>query len=444
MLSSPGSYTAFGNVSISDPASHGILGGDDNIETDDVWKFNIDKGRLVSTVSGQDPTNYNFPAVFPGCLEGLCAVTDAKITKHGETTTLIGNAVVKPDFFAYHVAELHGDELSDPLLIFGGKAHNFVAASGKVYLFDLTPDIMAQGAAPFASSNSMPEGGTGRVSPLMLLEQGAEDDGDASRAVWLQTTFLVGGGESEHESFVNIALGEWTRETGLQGARRGGSALEHDTQINANGSGPQKYSFSGDIASLAGPDDSHFLGSENPNLVVGIDSTGTHNIGRDKPLNPNGTSIENQSGASYHVGIGTGLRDNTQTGGAFTGYAAGFAQQPGNGAPRTLVNTSPNGVSILLNAETNTISASLHVGDVGSGVLATLFPNPNPRYHLEFGGEGPSAFIDDGIFAAFENPGQSDIKEDVRISRGKTETTHLWWRESQRTGLYRQRRCNQR
>jgi len=52
------------------------------------------------------------------------------------------------------------------------------------------------------------------------------------------------------------------------------------------------------------------------------------------------------------------------------------------------------------------MAASLHVG---SGALL-----PNPRYNLEFGGEGPSAFIDDGIFAAFENPGESGIKEDER------------------------------
>ena len=163
MLSSPGRYTAFGNVSISDPASHGILGGDDNIETDDfVWKFDINKGRLVSTVTGltdgesvngvMDPANVDFPASFQAAqcsAKGICPVVNAKITQHGEITQFTGVAVIKSDFFAYHVAEDHDGQLSDPLLIFGGKAHNFDAPSGKVYLFELSKDIMAQGAVPF-------------------------------------------------------------------------------------------------------------------------------------------------------------------------------------------------------------------------------------------------------------------------------------------------------
>src|SRR4030067_1130763 len=65
-----------------------------------------------------------------------------------------------------------------------------------------------------------------------------------------------------------------------------------------------------------------------------------------------------------------------QNDGEFHGYAAGFAQQPGNGAPRTLLNTSASGVSILLDADTNTMAASLHVGSV-----ALL---PKQRYSLEF------------------------------------------------------------
>ena len=46
------------------------------------------------------------------------------------------------------------------------------------------------------------------------------------------------------------------------------------------------------------------MGTDNPNIVVGINSTGTHNIGRDAPLDPNSTPIENQVGATYHVGVG--------------------------------------------------------------------------------------------------------------------------------------------
>ena len=47
-----------------------------------------------------------------------------------------------------------------------------------------------------------------------------------------------------------------------------------------------QFAFTGDIASLAGPDGSHFLGKDDPNIVIGLDSTGTQNIGRDIPLDP--------------------------------------------------------------------------------------------------------------------------------------------------------------
>ena len=49
------------------------------------------------------------------------------------------------------------------------------------------------------------------------------------------------------------------------------------------------FAFTGDIASLAGPDGAHFMGEGNPNIVIGFDSTGTHDIGRDIPLDPNST-----------------------------------------------------------------------------------------------------------------------------------------------------------
>ncbi|MGV1013814.1 MAG: hypothetical protein ACOYB4_02470 [Methyloceanibacter sp.] len=69
-------------------------------------------------------------------------------------------------------------------------------------------------------------------------------------------------------------------------------------------------------------------------------------------------------------------------------------------------------MSIVLDAETNTMTASLHVGD---GVLL-----PNPRYNLEFGGEGNSAYIDDGIFAAFENQAASGVEETVLVPITRT------------------------
>ncbi len=196
----------------------------------------------------------------------------------------------------------------------------------------------------------------------------------------------------------------------MTGARRGGSDVSVDLGENTV---PESYSFSGDIASLAGPDGGHFLGSGDPNVVVGFDSTGTHNIGRDTPLNDDGTSAEQQSGSTYHIGVGTGtITPGEQHSDTFNGYAAGFVQQAGGGAPDTLLNTSPSDVKVSLDAATNTMTASVHVGD---GAIL-----PNPRYNLEFGGQGHSAFIDDAIFAAFEKPGASSIEETVLVPQTVT------------------------
>ena len=247
----------------------------------------------------------------------------------------------------------------------------------------------------------------------MLLEQDSGEAGDLSHAVWLQTSFKVGSGDSKGESFVNIALGEWSRTTGLQGARRGGSALLTDPQIENDEPGlrqcAQKYSFSGDIASLAGPDGGHFLGAddENPNLVVGIDSTGTPTISagtsRSILMEPRlrtswarptisvsaperRTTLE-QTSRHVHRAMPQALRRSRAT--------ALRVRSP---------STSPNGVSIVLNAATNTMSASLHVGDVGdAGLLAMLFRRIRDTI-LNSAAISASAFIDDGIFAAFENP----------------------------------------
>jgi len=336
---------------------------------------------------------------------------------------------LKKDFYAYDV--LAGSYVSgkglvptdsdepDRILLFGGKGYKFAEPTGKVYTFQLSNDLLQGGAAgPFASAATSPVSGTGATSPLLLLEHdgGAED---TSRAVWLQTTLVVNTDEESEsfgQSFINIALGEWSTTSGLSGARRGGSDLD------------DAYSFSGDIASLAGPDKSHFLGKNSPNLVVGFDSTGSHKIGLDTPLNPiegENDTVQNQAGSTYHIGVGTGTTvPEEQHTGTFTGYAAGFVQQPGDGAPVSLVSNSPNNVTLSLDAATNTMSASLHVGN---GMLL-----PNQRYNLEFGGEGNSAFIDDDIFAAFEKPGESGVQEDERYGfLGLRKRTHTYEADAQ-------------
>ncbi len=326
VLTPAGTFTAFPGTSAEfttdNTGGSGILGGDANpdVNADDFnWTFDLGTGRFKGTVTGLiddsgtfQPATIDFPFEGLQCPNGVCPhgaypiveTDNATITQDGQTTNYIGGVVVKPGFLAYDLTSTTiSNDHPERLLLFGGTGYNFGTPSGKVYSFELTPDLLQASAfGPFASTNSSPataqfvglnayengnhvSRGIGFVSPLVLLEKDSGDAEDPSRAVWLQTNFFIGAGDNKGTSFINIALGEWDPEGGITGARRGGSIV-----LGPNDSASQTYSFSGDIASLAGPDSdgtlSHFMGSDNPNIVIGADSTGSHDIFRDTPLNP--------------------------------------------------------------------------------------------------------------------------------------------------------------
>lgn len=464
VLSAPNTYTAY-DTNFEDPASNGILGGDDNpdVEVDDfVWTFNIENGRLVGTVEGltdtfegeigpMTPADVNFPATFDQCVDGICAVTDATITQDGETDTFVGLAVLKKDFFAYHLVEFQEPDIgqsthaldtnpvySDPLLIFGGTAHDFGAPSGKTYAFLLLPDVregMNGVIAPFAGAGSFPNIDTATdedgnfikplpvISPLLYLEKDGGEN-DPSRAVWLQTSLYINttpddplteGNDFDQQSFVNIALGGIGEDGGLVGARRGGASVDF---VHDNCDGPcqtqrEAFAFTGDIASLAGPDGSHFLGKDDPNVVIGFDST-AHNIGRDIPLDPNSSDIQNQSGATYHIGVGLGaLEPQAQTlNGELKGYAVGMVQSeiPASDFINVVASNSPDDFTITFNKTANSILANLTVysdiqrsGDGATSAYEFSFGDTN-------GSTGRSAYINNTSYAAIESETTAENK----------------------------------
>ena len=263
---------------------------------------------------------------------------------------------------------------------------------------------------------------------------------DQSRAVWLQTSLYInttpGNNDNigfDQQSFVNVALGG-VENAGLVGARRGGSSVDitfqNDCGTDCNGpptttTTRDQVAFTGDIATLAGPDGSHFLGKDEPNIVIGFDSTGTHNIGRDIPLNPNSSSVENQSGSTYHIGIGNGplaSQPDQTLEGSMHGYAAGMVQSrvyPGSpyldsqdAFLNVVASTSPDDFNINFNKATNTLFANLTVNSdiLGGGDGATS------AYHIGFGDpETPankSAYIDDVHYAAIETPDATSVRND--------------------------------
>ena len=368
---------------------------------------------------------------------GICPVFDAKITQNGHTKTYAGIGVLSKDFVAYHVINVpdqSDDYHLEPILAFGGKGYNFGTPSGKTYAFLLTPDVvqvLGGAIAPFASAQSSPEIDSSvddngnfikpqpSISPLLYLEKDSSATNDPSRAVWLQTSLYInttpGNGDNiptDQESFVNVALGG-VANGGLVGARRGGSHVDITTMPCTYECGPvinrESFAFTGDIASLAGPDGSHFLGKNQPNIVIGFDSTGSHNIGRDIPLDPGSSSIANQSGSTYHIGVGLGVLQPPQaqtftTASTFNGYAAGIVQSkvPADNFGNVVASRSPDDFGITFDKTTNTLSASLSVYDVQHTDPAT------GRYTLGFGDNrqapaNKSAYIDDMHYAAIES-----------------------------------------
>lgn len=460
-----------------DGTEAGILGGDPYSTVDDfIWTFGIENGRLVGTVSGLTdahcasgdcnniqtsvitPAAVNFPATFAGCQNGVCAVTDATVTQGGEPTNYIGQFVGKQGFFAYDLiagqfddGQPIIDDDSERILAFGGTGYNFGTPSGKTYAFALTPDFKEalDGAiGPFAGAGSSPFVDTSKdengnfikpqpaISPLLYLEKDSASANDPSRAVWLQTTLYINttpaGPETpfDQQSFVNVALGGIDPATGgLIGARRGGAHVDFYQEFYGNcgnclsyydGYGYQgtltreSFAFTGDIATLAGPDGSHFMGSDNPNIVIGFDTTGTHNIGRDIPLDPDPSSVEDQSGSTHHIGVGVGtLPPQGQTlSGEYKGYAAGMVQSevPQSNFINVVASLTPDDLVVNFNPTTNTLSADISVFDVQNGGGATN------AYHIGLGddSESPadkSAYIDNLHYAAIESgPTSTTVK----------------------------------
>ena len=472
VLLSPGVYTAFPGTSLeytTDNASNqGILGGGTYpagtqapLSDDFNWTFQIANGRLTGIVSGltdahcvdgncenietstPPDAHVDFPATLD-CLDGICAILpkdNATVTQNGQTTTYTGVAVLKTDFYAYDLigaanSNDQGGPSSDPVLAFGGKGYNFGTPSGKTYAFLLLPDVKEGVLAPFAGSASFPKiptdqngnpvGPLPTVSPLLYLEKDSPAANDPSHAVWLQTSLYINttpGSQTsfDQESFVNIALGGVDPVSGgLIGARRGGSSA-YVPNFDCNGvdcgTHRDQVAFTGDIATLAGPDGSHFLGKDNPNIVIGFDTTGTHNIGRDIPLVPLVSGVENQSGSTYHIGVGSGSLPQPANGpfqGTVQGYAVGMVQsEVPVGFRNAVASTSPSDFKITFDPVTNSLFADVIVRDVQNSDGATS------SYEFKLGDvsgnpaippSNKSAYIDNLHYAAIEaGPGATTV-----------------------------------
>ena len=150
----------------------------------------------------------------------------------------------------------------------------------------------------------------------------------------------------------------------------------------------------------------HFLGTENPNIVIGFDTTGSRNVGQNIPLDPSSQTAEERSGSTYHVGIGrNGWLQPTQTlSGSYSGYATGMVQSevPATSFQNVVASTSPDDLTVNFDPVANSLSGSITVRDVTGHDGAT------EAYILGFGdnsrdSQNRSAFIDDKHYAAIDS-----------------------------------------
>ena len=132
-------------------------------------------------------------------------------------------------------------------------------------------------------------------------------------------------------------------------------------------------------------------------------------ISRDIPLRPNSSPVENQSGSTYHIGLGneplTSQPEQTLND-QLTGYAVGMVKSeiPASNFLNVVASTSPDDFNINFNKATNTLFANLTVKSdiLGGGDGATS------AYHIGFGDPATPAeqvsLFDDVHYAAIETP----------------------------------------
>ena len=352
--------------------------------------------------------------------------------------------------------------LNDPMLVIAGQKYT-LPQTGQLYEFSLFTDprqslsfpvttydpevttTVQNFVAPFATLEGSPfilgDGSNVQVSTLKVLEK--DSSVAASRGVWLQTSFYLSDLDGGQEDLlVVVALGEANDNTGLTGERRGGATFS-SLALSAPNDGPhisssdnyipaaeqERIAFTGDIATIAGANGAHFLGTGAPNLVIGTDTTNGNSPFLDKPLtdDPN----DSYSSATYHIGTGSAPQAAPgQASGTFLGYAAGIARTIGgeNGDEGALLlSNGPNDVKIVFDAASNTLSAQLitHVIDDGGtqhsecdeycgdipisedkGGMTLVLGDPTNNNEIK----GRSAFIDNQHYAAIETPGESTIQ----------------------------------
>ena len=310
------------------------------------------------------------------------------------TTNYVGTAVLKPGFYAYQLTPGHYEEgvkmvdTRDPVLLFAGEKYELArqaagssnSTSPQTFCRTALFAPVRRNPSPSVDPNKpLPEISFSRISREGRRCGGREPCGLVKTSFYIRPpTIPAMEGEdpalglAQQDSFINVALGGVDPETGgFIGARRGGSQLDvlvtRQLRRQLHSTKREALAFTGDLATVASPSGSHFLGTENPNFVIGLirpEATMSDATSRSiQAAARRGAVRLDLSCRHREERLATAHADPVRT--VFR-YATGMVQSevPATSFQNVVTSTSPDDLTVTLDPVANSLSGSITVRDV--------------------------------------------------------------------------------
>jgi trimeric autotransporter adhesin len=393
VLSTGSQYTVAGKPSI-DPTGTGVVGAapGDPAGADQQAEFAVNLRLAAKATLQQGQITVPYPI-----LEGTYIVSGVP----SPFGTLSGTVMFGPNLdFTFYRLFANGD-LTKPVYIIGGNAtpEAKLIGTGDVQRYKLGQDIIQQIDIPFVTGGTVLSGGTLQndtstafVSDLFLVRpDGVRYDaapGAIDTPVALQASLQIDGSGASQVSTLVLGVGA----TGDAIYRFGGTRQASDQRTT---------SFSGGLDLIKGANDTEFFGPDGTYAIVGPNLDGGQPF-IDTPDQVAPLSLDQLVSATIHVAVfdsQTQFASLDRTLGTLTGFAAGMVEKVGTtDVPLPYRGTSSADLVIEFDPDNNTLGGALTVRDV-----ADLDPDIE-SIKVAYGDDGPSAMVDDNIFAAGANP----------------------------------------
>lgn len=423
--------TSFGDV-IYNPGSVGILGGDDP-NTVYVETATAANGRLRIVRNGKTaslPYVESSSPVTAGGGASEFTVTDG-IGPDGESVLGSGFVTQGGNFVFYQLfpenLDNNGNGLGTPnldegIIIIGGTpvpSFDASATGGTLHLYEMGRDLRQGISVPFTMNTIFSDYSRIKSTAYMLREQtsgtiGVYPNDASSRTVTLQGNLMIDGTGSGQKSFALLHAG-FLYDDGSGAGPKIETANRGGFRRAAN---EKPVSFSGQVASVKGPEGNHFFGSSNiDNFVLGTEPDNKESFHYSFAGGGTLAGTQDNHFGTYHALNRSSdvapSAQGTRTARTLTGFANGFreapvwdAVNPGPTAVRSLINGG--GMEIIFNPNRNTMWAKMVLGsDPSVGSNDALVSG----YTLAFGsdpagqptGTSGAAFIDDDTYGAHFN-----------------------------------------